>query len=127
LPAVIGRRVTVGHAAVVHGCSIGDDCLVGMNSTVNSGAVIGSGSVVASGAVVRENAEFPAGTVVAGVPAKMIRAVDETLRRRIDLSWSIYRELAKTSLPARPAIKGDPAKQVSLELSKEFTRLVREE
>src|SRR5437667_4209673 len=104
MPAVIGRRVTVGHAAVVHGCSIGDDCLVGMNSTINSGALIGSGSVVASGAVVRENAEFPAGTLIAGVPAKTIRTVDETLRRRIDLSWPIYRDLAKASLPARNLI-----------------------
>jgi carbonic anhydrase/acetyltransferase-like protein (isoleucine patch superfamily) len=127
LPAVIGRRVTVGHAAVVHGCTIGDDCLVGMNSTINSGAVIGPGSVVASGAVVRENAEFPASGMIAGVPAKTIRTVDETLRRRIDLSWPIYRELAKTSLPSRTAIQGDASKQVSLELSKEFTRLVREE
>ncbi len=126
MPAVIGRRVTVGHAAVVHGCSIGDDCLVGMNSTINSGALIGSGSVVASGAVVRENAEFPAGTLIAGVPAKTIRTVDETLRRRIDLSWPIYRDLAKASLPARNAIKGDRSKQVSLERSEEFTRLVRE-
>ncbi|TLZ84324.1 MAG: gamma carbonic anhydrase family protein [Methanobacteriota archaeon] len=127
LPAVLGRRVTVGHAAVVHGCSIRDDCLIGMNSTINSGAVIGSGSVVASGAVVRENAEFPAGGLIAGVPAKIIRSVDETLRRRIDLSWPIYRELAKASLTARAPIKGDPSKQVSLGLSAEFTRLVREE
>jgi len=126
MPAAIGRRVTVGHAAVVHGCTIGDDCLVGMNSTINSGALIGSGSVVASGAVVRENAEFPAGTLIAGVPAKTIRTVDETLRRRIDLSWPIYRDLAKASLPARNAIKGDRSKQVSLERSEEFTRLVRE-
>ncbi len=126
MPAVIGRRVTVGHAAVVHGCSIGDDCLVGMNSTINSGALIGSGSVVASGAVVRENAEFPAGTLIAGVPAKTIRTVDETLRRRIDLSWPIYRDLAEASLPARNVIKGDRSKQVSLKRSEEFTRLVRE-
>src|SRR2546422_2874301 len=85
LPTVIGRRVTVGHAAVVHGCSVGDDCLVGMNSTINSGAVIGPGSIVASGAVVRENAEFPSDSLLAGVPARPIRTVDETLRRRIDL------------------------------------------
>src|SRR5436309_3432910 len=119
MPAVIGRRVTVGHAAVVHGCSIGDDCLVGMNSTINSGALIGSGSVVASGAVVRENAEFPAGTLIAGVPAKTIRTVDETLRRRIDLSWAIYRYLAEGRLPARNVIEGDRSKQVSLKRSEE--------
>src|SRR5207245_2269270 len=88
LPAVIGRRVTVGHAAVVHGCSVGDDCLVGMNATINSGAVIGSGSVVASGAVVRENAEFPADTLLAGGPARAIRTVGATLRGGVGLSWS---------------------------------------
>src|SRR5438093_8750662 len=104
LPAVIGRRVTVGHAAVVHGCSIGDDCLVGMNSTINSGAVIGSGSVVASGAVVRENAEFPADGIIAGGPAKTIRSIDETLQRRIGLPWAIYRAIAKASLPPTPPI-----------------------
>src|SRR6266545_7706900 len=48
MPARIGARVTVGHAAVVHGCTVGDDCLVGMNATVNSGAVIERGSLVAS-------------------------------------------------------------------------------
>jgi len=124
LPALIGRRVTVGHAAVVHGCSIGDDCLVGMNrrSTVARwSARIGR----RERAVVRENASFPRG-LIAGVPAKTIRSVDETLRRRIELSWPIYRELAKASLPARPRLKRS-FEAVSLDLSAEFTRLVREE
>src|SRR3970040_237272 len=70
MPALIGERVTVGHSAVVHGCTIGDDCLVGMNATINSGASIGDGSLVASGALVRESAEFPGGGVVSGGPAK---------------------------------------------------------
>jgi len=125
MPAKIGERVTVGHGAIVHGCTVSDDCLVGMNATINSGAVIGRGSLVASGAVVRESAEFPPDTLIAGVPAKVIRTVDATLRRRIDLSWPIYRELAKTSLPSRPPVKGDTSKQTVLELSEEFTRLIR--
>ncbi len=127
MPAKIGARVTVGHAAVVHGCSIEDDCLVGMSATINSGAVIGSGSLVASGAVVRESAEFPAASVIAGVPARTIRPMDETLRRRIDLSWSIYRELAKASLPSRAPLRGDPSRQVAFEPSEEFTRLIRKD
>ena len=126
MPATIGERVTIGHAAVVHGCAIGDGCLVGMNATINSGAVIGAGSLVASGAVVLESAQVPPGSVVAGVPAKVIRSVDETLRRRMDLSWSIYRELAERSLPSRPPIHGTPSKQTVFELSEEFTRLIRE-
>jgi len=127
MPARIGAKVTVGHAAVVHGCTIADRCLIGMNATVNSGATIGAGSLVASGAVVRESAEFSAGSLIAGVPAKAIREVDETLQRRIELSWSIYRELAKASLPARSAIKGDASKQAVFDLSEEFTRLIRRE
>ncbi len=126
MPCVIGDRVTVGHGAVVHGCTIGVECLIGMNATINSGAAIGRGSLVAAGAVVKESAEFPEGSVIGGVPAKVIRKVDEILGKRIELSWKIYHELAKTSLPARPAIQGDPAMQVVLEMSEEFTRLVRE-
>ncbi len=125
LPALVGERVTVGHSAVIHGCRIADDCLIGIHATVNSGAVVGRGCVVASGAVVKECAEIPEGTVVAGVPAREIRDVDDGLRRRIELSWKIYRDLARTSLPERPAIRGDPATRVLLDRSTEFTQLLR--
>lgn len=125
MPCRLGDRVTVGHGAVVHGCTIGEECVVGMNATINSGAAIGRGSLVASGAVVRESAEFPAASVIGGVPAKVIREVDAVLAKRIQLSWMIYRDLARTSLPSRPAIDGDPSKQVKFEMSEEFTRLLR--
>lgn len=127
MPARIGERVTVGHAAVVHGCTVEAECLIGMNATVNSGAVVRRGSLVASGAVVRESADFRPGSLIAGVPAKVIRPVDETLRRRIELSWTIYRELAKKSLPTRKPMHGGPSKQVVLPASDEFTRLIRDE
>src|SRR5713101_2519248 len=65
MPAVIGERVTVGHAAVVHGCTVEEECLIGMNATINSGALIRRGSLVASGAVVRESADFPPNSVIA--------------------------------------------------------------
>jgi carbonic anhydrase/acetyltransferase-like protein (isoleucine patch superfamily) len=125
MPARIGDRVTVGHAAVVHGCVVEPDSLIGMNATVNSGALIRRGSIVASGAVVRENAEFPEGSVIAGVPAKVVRPVDEFLSRRIELSWKIYRELAARILPTRPAIPVDPSKRIAIDLSRSFTELVR--
>lgn len=126
MPCVVGDKVTIGHAAVVHGCTIAEECLIGMNATINSGAVIGRGSVVASGAVVRESAEFSEGSVIGGMPAKVIRKVDDVLAKRIELSWMIYRDLAKVSLPARPPILGEPSKQVMIGMSEEFTRLVRE-
>lgn len=126
LPAVIGERVTVGHAAVVHACTVEDECLIGMNATINSGAIVRRGSLVASGAVVREMADFPPDSVIAGVPAKVVRNVDATLRRRIELSWTTYRELAKSSLPARAAMKGERSKRVPFELSGEYARLIRE-
>lgn len=127
MPCIIGDRVTVGHGAVVHGCTIGDECIVGMNATINSGASVGRGSFVASGAVLKEEQEFPEGSVIGGVPAKVLREIDGVLRKRIDLSWMIYRELAKSSLPARTPIPADPSRQVALEMSEEFTRLVRED
>ncbi len=125
MPCRIGDHVTVGHAAVVHGSVVEDECLIGMNATINSGSRIGTGSLIAAGAVLRENAEIPAGSVVAGVPGKVLRKVDEVLARRIELSWKIYRDLARTSLPQRPAIRADPSKQIRYEMSEEFTRLVR--
>lgn len=125
MPCQIGDHVTVGHAAVVHGSKVASDCLIGMNATINSGTVIGRGCLVAAGAVTRENAVFPEESVVGGVPAKVLRKVDETLRKRIELSWKIYRDLAKASLPPRPVLAADPARQVRFEMSEEFTRLVR--
>lgn len=76
--AEIGKRVTVGHGAIVHGCTIEDEVLVGMGSTVLSGAEIGEGSIVAAGTVVPEGEIVPPGSVVMGVPADLKReATDE--------------------------------------------------
>ncbi len=125
MPCVLGDHVTVGHAAVVHGSRVADDCLIGMNATVNSGTVVGRGCLVAAGAVTRENAVFPEESVVGGVPAKVLRRVDETLWERIELSWKIYRDLARQSLPPRAEMAADPGKQIHYDLSEEFTRLVK--
>lgn len=127
MPCRIKDHVTVGHAAVVHGSVLEEDCLIGMNATINSGSQIGRGSLIAAGAVLPENARIPPGSVVAGVPGKVLRKVDDVLARRIELSWKIYRDLAKASLPARPAIPADPSKQIRFEMSEEFTRLVRKD
>lgn len=74
-PLVVGRDVTVGHHAVLHGVSIGDRALIGIGAILLGGCEIGADAIVAAGAVVRENAVVPAGVLVAGVPARKIRDV----------------------------------------------------
>ncbi|MHC6229140.1 gamma carbonic anhydrase family protein [Arthrobacter sp. MMS24-T111] len=74
-PARIGRNVSIGHGAVLHGCTVGDGSLIGMNATVLNGADIGAGSLVAANALVLEGTQIPAGSLVAGVPAKVRRAL----------------------------------------------------
>lgn len=72
-PVTIGTGVSVGHRAVLHGCTVEDDCLIGMGATILNGAVIGRGSLVAAGAVVLEGTVVPPGSLVAGVPGKVRR------------------------------------------------------
>ena len=90
-PVVIGRDVSVGHNAVVHGCTIGDGSLIGMGSVVLSGAVIGEGCLVAAGAVVLEGTVVPPGSLVAGVPAKVRRALSDEEREGILRNAQTYR------------------------------------
>jgi carbonic anhydrase/acetyltransferase-like protein (isoleucine patch superfamily) len=82
-PTEIGERVTVGHAAVLHGCTIGDGALIGMNAVVLDRAVIGAGSLVAAGAVVRPGMRIPEGVLVAGVPAKVVRSLTDDERAMV--------------------------------------------
>lgn len=82
-PLTVGRNVSVGHGAVLHGCTVEDDCLIGMSATVLSGAVIGTGSLVAAGAVVLEGTIVPPGSLVAGVPAKVRRELTDAERAGI--------------------------------------------
>lgn len=83
LPLTIGSGVSVGHRAVLHGCTIEDDVLVGMGAVVLNGAVIGTGSLIAAGAVVLEGTVVPPGSLVAGVPAKVRRPLTEEERAGI--------------------------------------------
>ena len=93
-PAVVGRGVSIGHAAVVHGCTVEDDCLIGMNATVLNRAVIGEGSLVAAGAVVLEDTVIPPGSLVAGVPAKVRRPLTGEELEGIRRNARTYRELS---------------------------------
>lgn len=92
-PAIIGSGVSVGHGAVVHGCTIGDDCLIGMNATVLNGAVIGAESLVAAGALVLEGTVVPPRSLVAGVPAKVRRELSDDEVAGIRRNAETYRML----------------------------------
>jgi len=72
-PCVLGNYVSVGHAAIVHACTIGDQVLVGMNSAILDGAVIGEQSLIGAGALVTPGTRIPAGSLVLGAPAKVVR------------------------------------------------------
>ena len=76
-PTTVGARVSVGHAAVLHGCTVEDDCLIGMGAIVMNGAVVGRESVVAAGAVVPQDAVIPPRSLVAGVPGRVRRELSE--------------------------------------------------
>lgn len=90
-PTRIGDRVTVGHNAVLHGCTVEDDVLIGMNSTVLNGAVVGRGSLVAAGALVPEGMVVPPNSLVAGVPAKVKRTfTPEEVQKRQDYYIPLY-------------------------------------
>lgn len=76
-PVTVGRHVTVGHGAILHGCTIGDNVLVGMGAIVMNRAKIGANSVVAAGALVSEGKEFPEGSMIMGMPARLKRELTE--------------------------------------------------
>lgn len=89
----IGPRVGIGHRAIIHGCDIEEECLIGMGAIILSHAVIGAGSVVAAGALVREGKRVPPGSLVVGVPGRIVREVDEELRERILRTVSDYKSV----------------------------------
>lgn len=102
-PVVVGSRVSIGHNAVVHGCTIGDGSLIGMGAVVLSGAVIGEGCLIAGGAVVLGGTEVPPGSLVAGVPAKVRRALSDDERASLVANAASYLEHAATHVRATEA------------------------
>jgi carbonic anhydrase/acetyltransferase-like protein (isoleucine patch superfamily) len=91
----IGSDVTIGHGAIVHGCTVADHCLIGMGAIVLDNARINPYTLVAAGAVVRAGATFPGGVLVAGVPAKVMRELTGDERTMIDQSARHYVENAR--------------------------------
>ncbi len=72
-PCLLGNYVTVGHSAVVHACTVGDECLIGMGAVILDGAVVGEQSLVGAKALVTQHMQIPAGSLVMGAPAKVVR------------------------------------------------------
>lgn len=94
-PCVVGDRVTVGHRAILHGCTIGDDSLIGMGAILLNGAKVGAGSVVGAGALLLENMEAAPGSLIVGAPARVLRSVGASTRERLERAWRHYRDLAR--------------------------------
>ena len=94
-PLTIGNHVSVGHAAVLHGCTVEDNCIIGMNATVLNGATINNNSIVGAGAVVTEGREFPEKSLIIGVPAKYVRTLNKDEIKIIKDNAIRYIEMAK--------------------------------
>ena len=101
LDVTVGRGTSVGHGAVVHGCTVGDGCLIGMHATILNGAVIGDGCLIAAGALVPENMQVPAGSLVIGVPGKVVRPVSAAQADAIKANEEEYLELARAHAEAK--------------------------
>jgi carbonic anhydrase/acetyltransferase-like protein (isoleucine patch superfamily) len=98
-PSSIGEGVTIGHRCVLHGVRIGDGALIGMGAVLLGGSVVGEEALVAAGAVVREGFEVPSGTLVAGVPAKVVRALTPEERKVFRASADGYVKKLRLYLP----------------------------
>jgi carbonic anhydrase/acetyltransferase-like protein (isoleucine patch superfamily) len=90
VPTIVGDFCSITHHVTIHGCTIEDDVLVGIGATVTDGAVIGRGSIVAGGAFVKEGTIVPPHSIVAGVPAKVVRRRDESRANRLN-AWLYHR------------------------------------
>ncbi|MDE1860537.1 MAG: gamma carbonic anhydrase family protein [Candidatus Micrarchaeota archaeon] len=92
-PTIVGDNVSIGHGAIVHGCTIGDNCLIGMGSIILEGAVIGDWCIIGAGALVTEGARVPKGSIVLGVPGKVVKKVTKAHKDRITRNWQNYVKL----------------------------------
>ena len=97
----LGKFCTVGHTAIVHGCTIGDDCLIGMGAIILSGAVLGDGCIVGAGALVTGKTNAPAGSVLLGSPAKVVKTVTPEQLAETRENALHYIELGHQAFPAK--------------------------
>ena len=93
-PLTIGARVTVGHQAILHGCTVADDCLIGMGAKVLNGAFLGPECLVGAGALITEGKRFEEGGLIVGVPARFVRPLTDAEKQGLRLSAAHYAEKA---------------------------------
>lgn len=93
-PLSIGARVTVGHQAILHGCTIADDCLIGMGARILNHAFLGPGCIVGAGALVTEGKRFEDGGLIVGVPARLVRPLSDEEKAALRVSAAHYAEKA---------------------------------
>jgi carbonic anhydrase/acetyltransferase-like protein (isoleucine patch superfamily) len=93
-PLTIGARVTVGHQAILHGCTIADDCLIGMGARILNGAVLATECLVGAGALITEGKSFAAGSLIVGAPARVVRQLTEEEKQALRVSAEHYAEKA---------------------------------
>lgn len=103
-PLTVGPDCTIGHKAMLHGCTIGAGTLIGMGATILNGAVIGDGCLIGAGALVTEGKVIPDGSLVMGAPGKVVRTLDEAARARLLKSAEGYRANAKRFMKGLRAI-----------------------
>ena len=96
----IGKNVSIGHGAVIHGATIGDDCLIGINATVLNGAKIGKGSIIGANALVTTDMEVPENSLVLGIPGKIIKQ-DKKFIEVARSNAETYQKLAKEHLEGK--------------------------
>ena len=100
-PSVIGGMVTVGHGAVINGARIGDRCIIGINSTILDGAIIGDECIIGANALVTGLTEIPPRSVVMGLPGKVVRHNDLTVKERAERSAQSYIDLKNMHLEGK--------------------------
>ncbi|MEO9901394.1 MAG: gamma carbonic anhydrase family protein [Nisaea sp.] len=93
-PLTVGEDCTIGHKVMLHGCTIGDNSLIGMGATVLNGAKIGKNCLIGAGALITENKVIPDGSLVMGVPGKVVRELDAQAIQRLTASAKHYAENA---------------------------------
>lgn len=94
-PVYIGKYVTCGHSAIIHGCKIGDNTLIGMGAIILDGAVVGENCIIGAGTLIPQGKEIPPYSVVIGIPGKVVRSVSNEEILNIRKNAKLYYDLAK--------------------------------